>query len=381
MIDFSNVKSITIPEGEVSIIARGSEILWQKQTKKLLRYIKFVVNSVRSVGGTQMQFSEIEFLNASGNRFNYPATTTVTSPDMPATATVEGQNKIIDGLTSTKFCTIKFASGKYLLIDLGEPALDVNDFCVWRWWTGNDNYGRDPMSFELWGSVDGSTYELLDSAVDADVPTARQVIAYTGTIDVKLPSDTRIPADYQEVEYIQSTGTQYIDTGIVGADGITTNVSVYRTATSTNECFCGAFDGTHRLWLIYTFGNSWYRGYNGAAGAMCASTPIEQWVTINVSTEDGTVTHNINGTKYTGRYSVGFSAVNNVYLFAMSTNNGASYYGRCRMAYCKLYDNETLVRDFVPCYRKSDGVAGMFDLVTETFFTNKGTGEFIYPTN
>lgn len=181
MIDFSNVKSIVIPEGEVDVIARGAEILWRKQTEKKLRYIKFVVNEVRTANGTQMQLSELEFLDAVGNRFNYPATTTVTSPDMPATATVEGQNKIIDGLTTTKFCTIKFVSGRYLLIDLGEPALDVNEFCVWRWWTANDNYGRDPISFELWGSADGNTYELLDSAVKAQVTTARQTVAYTGS--------------------------------------------------------------------------------------------------------------------------------------------------------------------------------------------------------
>ena len=55
------------------------------QPKKILRYIKFVVNEVRG-GGTQMQFSEIDFLDADGNRFNYPSTTVVTSPDMPATA-------------------------------------------------------------------------------------------------------------------------------------------------------------------------------------------------------------------------------------------------------------------------------------------------------
>ena len=34
MIDFSNVKSIVIPEGEVSVIARGAEILWRKQKYK-----------------------------------------------------------------------------------------------------------------------------------------------------------------------------------------------------------------------------------------------------------------------------------------------------------------------------------------------------------
>lgn len=182
MIDFSNAKSIVIPEGEVASIARGGEILWKKQTNKKLRYIKFVVNEVRTANGTQMQFSELEFLDAVGNRFNYPATTTVTSPDMPETSTVEGQNNIIDGLTSTKFCTVKFANGRYLLIDLGELALDVNEFCVWRWWTGNDNYGRDPISFELWGSADGNTYELLDSAVKAEVTTERQAVAYRGCL-------------------------------------------------------------------------------------------------------------------------------------------------------------------------------------------------------
>lgn len=34
MIDFSNVKSIVIPEGEAAIIARGDEILWRKQGYK-----------------------------------------------------------------------------------------------------------------------------------------------------------------------------------------------------------------------------------------------------------------------------------------------------------------------------------------------------------
>ena len=33
MIDFSNAKSIVIPEGEVAVIARGNDILWKKQTK------------------------------------------------------------------------------------------------------------------------------------------------------------------------------------------------------------------------------------------------------------------------------------------------------------------------------------------------------------
>ena len=36
-----------------------------------------------------------------------------------------------------------------------------------------------------------------------------------------------------------------------------------------------------------------------------------------------------------------------------------------------------MVRDLIPCYRKVDNVAGMYDLVNDVFYTNEGTGEFI----
>ena len=48
--------------------------------------------------------------------------------------------------------------------------------------------------------------------------------------------------------------------------------------------------------------------------------------------------------------------------------------------YCEIdiiaYDNNILVRDFVPCYRKEDGVIGLCDVVTQEFYENQGTGNF-----
>lgn len=35
-----------------------------------------------------------------------------------------------------------------------------------------------------------------------------------------------------------------------------------------------------------------------------------------------------------------------------------------------------LVRDFIPCYRKLDNVAGLYDMVNDEFYTNIGTGTF-----
>ena len=43
---------------------------------------------------------------------------------------------------------------------------------------------------------------------------------------------------------------------------------------------------------------------------------------------------------------------------------------------CQIYDNGTLIRDYLPCLDK-DGVACLYDKVSETYFYNQGTGEFI----
>ena len=47
-----------------------------------------------------------------------------------------------------------------------------------------------------------------------------------------------------------------------------------------------------------------------------------------------------------------------------------------KMWYFQIYDNWVLVRDLVPCYRKSDSVIGLYDLVNNQFYTNSWTGTF-----
>lgn len=47
----------------------------------------------------------------------------------------------------------------------------------------------------------------------------------------------------------------------------------------------------------------------------------------------------------------------------------------------KLFKNNEVIQDFIPCYRKSDGVIGMYDVITKQFFTNQGTGIFLKGSN
>lgn len=47
--------------------------------------------------------------------------------------------------------------------------------------------------------------------------------------------------------------------------------------------------------------------------------------------------------------------------------------GLHRVAACKLLDGSTVVRDFVPCYKKADSTIGMWDYATQAFFPCVGT--------
>ncbi len=51
--------------------------------------------------------------------------------------------------------------------------------------------------------------------------------------------------------------------------------------------------------------------------------------------------------------------------------------GRFKTYYWKIFNNNVLVRNFVPCYRKNDNSVGLYDTISKQFYTNpEGTGTF-----
>ena len=72
-------------------------------------------------------------------------------------------------------------------------------------------------------------------------------------------------------------------------------------------------------------------------------------------------------------------AVDNFFLLANNFNETATNFVSSKLFGCEVYSNNTLIRDFIPCYRKFDGKIGLYDTVNNVFYTNAGTGEFTYP--
>ncbi len=187
------------------------------------------------------------------------------------------------------------------------------------------------------------------------------------------------------VEYLQSSGTQYIDTGLKGKNNIDFDYKcIFTNLDGTAQCVGGNWSGAGTstvslyLGLIRTNGNFAYH-YDGT------SSPV---VVMNTTVQDtpysiqgrmrvGEQYMVINGTKSSvGTISSTFTSSLNMYLFGIN-NNGLSNPAYMKLYYCKIYDNGNLVRDFIPVL-DNNGRPAMYDQVSGQLFYNQGSGEFTY---
>ena len=68
-----------------------------------------------------------------------------------------------------------------------------------------------------------------------------------------------------------------------------------------------------------------------------------------------------------------------MYLFTSNNNGTPQMRGQNVKLYgCKIYSGGSLVRDFVPVLKNITSEFGLYDNVSETFFANSGTNDFVF---
>ena len=65
----------------------------------------------------------------------------------------------------------------------------------------------------------------------------------------------------------------------------------------------------------------------------------------------------------------------NLVLFANNRAGGIQEKTTMALYYCRIFDGDTLLRDFIPCINAS-GSVGLYDFVGRQFYGNAGTGAF-----
>lgn len=181
-------------------------------------------------------------------------------------------------------------------------------------------------------------------------------------------SSSRLPAAYQEVECLQSTGTQQIDTGVKPTSTMGFMLKVYREDTGNSF---GAQYSSSKRFLFNEGGSVCCISYGGTK--YLSTIPSTNALVTYLSTVDKCY---VNGTEIGNAIPSVLPTTLNLYICG-SNNNGTASLGKGKYYECQITDNGTLIRDFIPCYRKADGAAGMYDTVGNQFYTNAGTGSFI----
>ena len=181
-----------------------------------------------------------------------------------------------------------------------------------------------------------------------------------------------LPSEYQKLEYIESTGTQYIDTMVYLNANSKISVNATPTQISTDNYLFGTSDGS--TWAMCIFRNAIYAQFGESRKNKSLSSPSQD---VNYSVIIDANLFTVNNVNYTNEGSPQ-TLQSTLYIFARNTNGLVSgSNGYFKLYYCKIYDNDILVRDFTPCYRKTDGIIGLYDTVNGVFYTNAGTGTFL----
>lgn len=217
-------------------------------------------------------------------------------------------------------------------------------------------------------------------------PTSQTVVygqAYNAISTLPTPTRTGytfagwgIHKQYMPVEYLETTGGQYIDTGI-SINGHTDKLEV------------GFMFPTGQSGGNVVFGN---RSANITHGiyqcsdtiVVCDASGYESVPNLSLKnnvkydyTYNGLV-HIFNGQRYLGtKYAK--KGTNTIDLFCLREGNSriANARSGTKIYYFRVYSNDNLVLDMIPCVRNSDGAAGMYDRVQNKFYPNQGSGTFV----
>ena len=190
----------------------------------------------------------------------------------------------------------------------------------------------------------------------------------------------RLPSAYQEVEYIESSWTQYIDTWWTPSSNYCKVVMDWTVYSWNNS------------WSVFFWMTNWSSAYSlhtdhstrqlNVGSVLNSRTWISfvsgtDW-TFTFEANNGSISVDIAGSTYTGTYSWSVSqSTRPFYIFAFDENWSTTWKAKMRVNSFKIYsDANTVERDLVPCYRIADSVIGLYDLVNDVFYTNSWSWTF-----
>lgn len=226
----------------------------------------------------------------------------------------------------------------------------------------------------------GVTLDLNGNSLTATSITGAGIVTDT----VNLGDSTFKDADgnlYVQLEYIASSGSQYIDTGYRHNANSVADMKVAITVAPGNTWYCyygsRTSEGNQNEFAGWVYKTHHWTGVAGAKGEQTSwSFTVNEPFLVHL---DGAAnaTCNVDGHTFTHSKALTDSGYNDV-LFAGRQGGTIPFFAaKARIYYCTIKEGNTVKRDFVAAMRASDRVLGMFDKENGVFYENKGSGTFV----
>lgn len=193
----------------------------------------------------------------------------------------------------------------------------------------------------------------------------------------------RLPAEYQEVEYLEASGYQYFTSNIWLQDGITVDAVQTNgggdcylfgsrgSPTSNRACFNGHYGGA--VEAVY---NAYY------TYAPNFSVNNDVFHHIILTQKDKIAVSYFDGVEVLNAIKGSSNIVedqNSLFgVFGQRDTNGSFGFLYCgKVSSIKVLKDDNLLANYVPCYRKSDDKPGMYDLVLGKYYASESRTDFI----
>ena len=192
-----------------------------------------------------------------------------------------------------------------------------------------------------------------------------------------------IPSGYVELDYIATDGNQYIDTGISPFSAAKVDADIAYIGSASGNiyapliCASAINDSNTKtakcygVWVWPNSGNKWSVHYDGNPYSSSASVSVGTKIHLLATWAYNLRTLYVDGTnKLNNNASVsGTTTSNTMYLPGWNSGQLRSLStAKFRIYSFKIYKpQDTLVRDYVPVRRTSDGAVGLYDRKNGTF--------------
>ena len=191
-----------------------------------------------------------------------------------------------------------------------------------------------------------------------------------------------LPAGYTRLEYVQSSGSQYVNTGVSSGTNITAEIcwkSLMNAQTESKFVF-----GTRKAWqqsMLFVSHQCRNDGvsdsgirYAWGANAYSTQTFPSDFASQRLSASEAMMGTNRVWTPPSATFA------NTYPMYVFTLNNAGSpstAYASIQLKWLRICDNGEEVRMFVPARRNSDSVAGLYDQVTSNFYPSASSTALI----